>query len=236
MFFLTKADKEQKVYTVFQNISDDYDRMNDIICFGMHHRWKRDLVNRINKRKYTSILDVCCGTGDIILELARDNPKASLCGLDFSENMLSVAEERKAQSDLTNIRFQHGNAMELPFANNSFQCVTISFGLRNVPDYGQVLEELYRVLEPGGMLYCLDSSYPESPFVRPFFKLYFKYIMPAVGHLFSNHKEEYKWLNDSTEQFLNKNELAQLIQSVGFQKPAVRTYLLGSAALHRGKK
>ncbi|MDR2735940.1 MAG: demethylmenaquinone methyltransferase [Gracilibacteraceae bacterium] len=239
MFFLTRTDreqKEQKVHAVFQKISNDYDKMNDIICFGMHRKWKRDLVNKITKQNRLSILDVCCGTGDIALQLARSNPQANICGLDFSENMLAVAEERKAQLNLANIQFQHGNAMALPFDDASFQCATISFGLRNVPDYEQVLRELWRILEPDGVLYCLDSSYPESPFVKPFFKLYFKYIMPAVGHLFSRHKEEYQWLNDSTEQFLTKNELRQLLHKVGFRGTAVHAYFLGSAALHRGTK
>ncbi|MCL1918984.1 MAG: demethylmenaquinone methyltransferase [Peptococcaceae bacterium] len=248
MFFLDKFDaksydnsydnssKEKKVYDVFQTISPHYDKMNDIISSRMHRRWKADLIKQIATQKCLSVLDICCGTGDIALRLAQENPHATIHGLDFSENMLAAAEDRKTGLDLNNVLFHHGNAMALPFEDQSFQCVTISFGLRNVPDYEQVLREMHRILEPEGTLYCLDSSYPDSPLVKPFFKVYFKFIMPAFASLFTRHKEEYKWLNDSTEQFLTKNELAHLMKKIGFQEIALRSYFLGSAALHRGKK
>jgi demethylmenaquinone methyltransferase/2-methoxy-6-polyprenyl-1,4-benzoquinol methylase len=236
VFFLDRYYKEKKVYEVFQNISHVYDIMNDIISSCLHRQWKKDLVRQINKQKCASILDICCGTGDIALRLAQSNPQATIYGLDFSENMLAVAEDKKAGLKLNNILFHHGNAMALPFADRFFQCATISFGLRNVTKYKQVLREMYRVLEPGGLLYCLDSSYPDSPLIKPFFKMYFKFIMPAFGYMFAHHKDAYRWLNDSTEQFLTKNELVRLLKKTGFREIALRSYFLGSAALHRGKK
>ncbi len=229
-------DKEKKVYEVFQNISEDYDKMNDIISLKQHRKWKGNLIRKISAQKYTSILDICCGTGDISLLLAQKNPQAQIYGLDFSENMLAVAQRRKQNGHHTNVQFCQGNAMQLPYADQLFDCTTISFGLRNVPDYEQVLREMYRILKPGGMLYCLDSSYPTSPIIKPFFKLYFKFIMPGFGKFFAHHKKEYQWLNDSTEQFLSKKELAALLEKVGFQQVGYHSYLFGAAALHYGKK
>ena len=229
-------DKEQRVHNVFENISQDYDKMNDIISFGRHRKWKEELIEDISAAKPKTILDLCCGTGDISLALAQMNPSAKVTGADFSANMLKVAKERQKKANLDNIDFQEGNAMALDFPDNSFDCAVISFGLRNVADYGKVLSEMRRVVREGSPVYCLDSSYPHSPVIKPLFKLYFKFIMPSLGKIFSKHKEEYKWLNESTEAFLSKPELAALMREVGFKNVKYKSYMFGSAARHWGYK
>ncbi len=228
--------KQEKVYDVFQEISVEYDKMNDIISLGQHRRWKNTLLERAKSTRPADILDLCCGTGDISFSLAQAVPGAKVHGVDFSENMLKVARERLEKSGLSNVEFSQGNAMDLSFPDNCFDCVTISFGLRNVADYTKVLQEIFRVLRPGGSLFCLDASYPENKVIRPFFRLYFKYCMPAMGKFFAKSLDEYKWLHDSTEAFLTKVQLRDLFSSIGFGDAGYQSFLFGSAALHWGRK
>ncbi len=137
---------------------------------------------------------------------------------------------------VNNLHLSVGNAMDLPFEDESFDAVSISFGLRNMPDYASVLKEIYRVLKPQGHFFCLEASYPTNALVKPPFKLYFKHWLPVLGKLIVNSPEQYAWLNTSTEAFLSKEELAELMQGTGFKDVRYSSYLLGAAALHRGRK
>ncbi|SHI72842.1 demethylmenaquinone methyltransferase [Parasporobacterium paucivorans] len=231
--------KETKVHKIFENISSRYDIMNDIISFGMHRLWKLRLISEVTRQNPEKILDVCCGTGDISLLAARMNPNASIYGLDFSENMLKIANRRKKEADRKNthsVRFQKGDAMNLPFEDGFFDAAVISFGLRNVSDYGRVIREMTRVVRPGGRVYCLDSSYPESSRIRPLFGLYFKSIMPFLGWIIAGSRNEYKWLNESTERFVSKGRLCKIFSQSGLSDTGCYSHLFGVAACHRGTK
>ena len=150
------------------------------------------------------MLDVCCGTGDIAVAVASRRPDAAVTGLDFSPAMLDVARHKGAA--LENLTWREGDAMALPFGDDTFSAAAISFGLRNTPDYGAVLTEMTRVVCPGGWVYCLDSFVPDSPLIRPFYDLYFRGVMPLLGGGF-RHRREYRWLWQSTRDFLRKREL-----------------------------
>ncbi len=245
--------KSEYVHGVFSAISGSYDLMNDLESLGLHRLWKARMVKRLSQNKPGSILDIACGTGDIALALARANPEAEVTGVDFCEDMLEVARRRAARElplsfaveannstvsarPLGNLRLMWGNAMELPFGDASFDAVSISFGLRNMPDYTRVLQEIFRVLKPGGRFCCLEASYPTNRLVKPPFKLYFKHWLPVLGKLIVNSPDEYAWLNTSTEAFLSKDELACLMREVGFEQVRYSSYLLGAAALHSGGK
>jgi len=279
---LTPAQKQQAVRQIFDTISADYDRMNDVESFRQHRRWKRALVQAVlaalaspsgaatgaasaepaaNAVASASgataasaaivpnatpggpiILDVACGTGDIPLALAAawppQFPIAQIIGLDFSANMLLVAEQRAASRGATVLRprFIAGDALALPLAADSADVVTISFGLRNLPEFGPALREMVRVLKPGGAFFCLEASYPTNPLVRPFFRLYFSRLMPWRAARLVGHQEQYQWLNDSTEAFLTKPELAALMRESGLVAVSYRSFLCGAAALHQGRK
>jgi demethylmenaquinone methyltransferase/2-methoxy-6-polyprenyl-1,4-benzoquinol methylase len=228
--------KEARVYEVFQKISTDYDRMNDVISFRRHRAWKRALVRAAVAVNPRDILDVASGTGDIALALAQAAGQAQVVASDFSQNMLMVARERFEAAGRDALTIVCENAMALSFADGSFDVVTISFGLRNMPDYRQVISEMVRVLRPGGLFLCLDSSWPDSWLIRPFFRLYFTYFMPLLGRVVARAPEEYQWLNDSTENFLSKAELAVLMRECGLAEVSYRSFMCGSAALHRGVK
>jgi demethylmenaquinone methyltransferase / 2-methoxy-6-polyprenyl-1,4-benzoquinol methylase len=229
--------KEERVHSVFEKISDQYDYMNDLISFKQHNRWRNDTMKRISVKPGDNCLDVCCGTGEWTFALAEAaGESGQVTGLDFSENMLKVGREKLKKRSLPNTAFLHGNAMELPFGDNTFDVVTIGFGLRNVPDYFQALKEMARVVKPGGRVVCLETSHPTVPIFKQVFKFYFTYIMPVFGKLFAKSYQEYSWLQESTEAFLTKEELKDLFQRSGLTEVEVKSYALGAAAMHTGKK
>lgn len=223
--------KEEKVHHVFEKIAVDYDKMNSVISFNQHKKWRNDIMNRMTVEKGSRALDVCCGTADWTIYMAEAvGADGHVTGLDFSESML--ASGRPKVANYKNIELIQGNAMELPFPDNSFDYVTIGFGLRNVPDYGQVLKEMNRVLKPGGMAACLETSQTEIPVYRQIFRFYFKYIMPLFGKLFAKSYKEYSWLQQSADDFPGAKQLAQMFVEAGFREVSYKKYSGGAAAGH----
>ncbi|MBM7552462.1 demethylmenaquinone methyltransferase [Thalassobacillus pellis] len=229
--------KEERVHHVFEKIYKRYDIMNSVISFQRHKAWRKDVMKQMNVKPGDKALDVCCGTGDWTVALAdKVGPEGKVIGLDFSLNMLSVGIRKKLAGRLSQMEFQHGNAMELPFEDNSFDYVTIGFGLRNVPEYMQVLKEMTRVVKPGGKVICLETSQPTIPGFRQGYYFYFKYIMPLFGRLFAKSYQEYSWLHESAKDFPGKSELAALFEGAGLENVRVKSYTGGVAAMHMGEK
>ncbi len=229
--------KEERVHHVFEKIYSRYDRMNSIISFQQHRLWRKDVMKRMKVTPGDHTLDVCCGTGDWTMALAKEvGPAGKVIGLDFSVNMLSIGIKKKLENRVSQVEFEHGNAMELPYPDDSFDYVTIGFGLRNVPDYLQVLKEMRRVVKPGGKVVCLETSQPTNPFFKPLYYFYFKNIMPLFGRLFAKSYQEYNWLHESAKDFPGKDELKAMFQEAGLTNIAVKSYTGGVAAMHMGEK
>ncbi|MBM7569824.1 demethylmenaquinone methyltransferase [Aquibacillus albus] len=229
--------KEERVHHVFEKIYNRYDVMNSIISFQRHKVWRKDVMKRMQVNKGDQTLDVCCGTGDWSISLANSVGKeGKVIGLDFSKNMLSIGKEKKKDLQLTQLEFVHGNAMDLPFKNDTFDFVTIGFGLRNVPDYLQVLKEMSRVVKPGGKVVCLETSQPTMIGFRQLYYFYFRFIMPLLGRLFAKSYKEYAWLHESAKDFPGRDELRQLFKQVGLTNVQVKGYTGGVAAMHMGEK
>lgn len=229
--------KEERVHNVFEKISDNYDKMNSVISFQQHVRWRNDTMQRMNVQKGTKALDVCCGTADWTLAMGEAvGPNGEVIGLDFSKNMLKVGEKKVEESNFNNVKLVHGNAMELPFPDNTFDYVTIGFGLRNVPDYLQVLREMYRVVKPGGIVVCLETSQPTLVGYRQLFYFYFRYVMPFFGKIFAKSYQEYSWLQESARDFPGMKELANMFEEAGFVNVKYKPYSGGAAACHIGYK
>src|SRR5699024_3531247 len=150
--------------------------------------------------------------------------------------MLTVAKEKQRDKSLDNLSFITGNAMELPFEDNTFDYVTIGFGLRNVPDYARVLHELYRVVKENGTVVCLETSQPTMIGFRQLYYFYFKFIMPLIGKLFAKSYKEYAWLHESAKSFPNKEELKEMFIQAGFKDVYIKSYTGGVAAMHMGFK
>ena len=229
--------KSERVHHVFEKIYNRYDSMNSIISFQQHRLWRRDVMKQMQVSPGDHVLDVCCGTGDWTMTLADAVGKTGkVIGLDFSANMLSVGIKKKMKQRISHVEFEHGNAMELPFEDNSFDYVTIGFGLRNVPDYQQVLNEMYRVVKPGGKVVCLETSQPTNPVFKSIYYFYFGNVMPLFGKIFAKSYQEYSWLHESAKDFPDKDQLKVMFEDAGFQYVQVKSYTGGVAAMHMGEK
>ena len=233
----SNTDSKEHVHEVFESIAPKYDLMNDIISFRRHKAWRKFAMRKMDVKPGQTALDVCCGTADWTIALAKANGGAETIGLDFSRSMLQIGQAKVDKQGLSGqIKLIEGNAMNLPFPDNTFDFVTIGFGLRNVPDIDQVLREMRRVAKPGGKVVCLETSKPDWQPFKGIYYFYFEKILPLLGKWFAKKYEQYKWLPESLKTFPNLQELAERFRAAGLRN--VRAYPLtwGVAALHIGTK
>ncbi|WP_054957127.1 demethylmenaquinone methyltransferase [Paenibacillus dakarensis] len=229
--------KEEYVHSVFESIADKYDIMNDITSFRQHKLWRNFAMKKMNIEPGNTAIDLCCGTCDWTISIAQASETGHIVGLDFSESMLQVGQQKVNQKGLDNqITLVQGNAMSLPFDDNSFDYATIGFGLRNVPDYNQVLKEMKRVVKPGGMVVCLElSKVTWQPF-KGLYNFYFSKMLPMIGKIIAKRYDQYKWLPESVALFPGREELAEEFRKVGLVQVEAYPLTGGIAALHIGIK
>ncbi|REK77255.1 demethylmenaquinone methyltransferase [Paenibacillus paeoniae] len=234
---MDNTNSKNHVHGLFETIAPKYDLMNDIISFRRHKAWRKYTMERMNVQHGQSALDICCGTCDWTIDLAKASGTGRIVGLDFSQNMLDVGEKKVKKLGLNDqIELVQGNAMSLPFEDNSFDYVTVGFGLRNVPDYLQVLKEMKRVVKPGGQVVCLELSKPTWQPFKSIYYFYFERIMPWFGKLVAGRFKEYQWLPDSLKLFPDSKQLTELYRQADMKEVDVRLFFGGIAALHRGMK
>ncbi|HZG57467.1 demethylmenaquinone methyltransferase [Paenibacillus sp.] len=229
--------KEKHVHSVFESIAPKYDLMNDVISFRRHKAWREYTMKRMNVQPGQSAIDVCCGTCDWTIALARASGTGRVVGLDFSRNMLEIGREKvKGEGLDRQVELVQGNAMELPFEDDSFDFATIGFGLRNVPDIDVVLKEMNRVVKPGGKVVCLETSKPTAEPFRTVYYAYFEHLLPLLGKWFVKRYEQYKWLPESLASFPNRQELEERFRGAGLTDVQSHAFFFGAAALHIGTK
>ncbi|MNO24857.1 Demethylmenaquinone methyltransferase [compost metagenome] len=229
--------KEQFVHSVFESIAGKYDLMNDILSFRRHKAWRKFTMRKMGMKQGDSAVDLCCGTCDWSIALAEASGNGSVMGLDFSAGMLEVGRRKVEARNLQDrVTLVQGNAMELPFGDNSFDYATIGFGLRNVPDPVQVLNEMKRVVKPGGMVVCLELSKPMKQPFKGIYYFYFQRVLPLLGKLFAKRYEQYKWLPESLALFPDRKQLEVIFRETGLQKVESFPLTGGIAALHIGLK
>ncbi|MFD2115964.1 demethylmenaquinone methyltransferase [Paenibacillus yanchengensis] len=225
------------VHDLFESIAPKYDFMNDLLSFRRHKAWRKFTMKKLALKQGDRALDVCCGTCDWTIALAEASKTGDIIGLDFSDQMLAVGKSKVKEEQLHDrIQLVQGDAMQLPFDDNSFDFVTIGFGLRNVPDYDQVIREMYRVVKPGGKVVCLELSKPTFLPFRAIYYLYFERILPSIGKIVAKRYEEYKWLPESLKQFPDAKQLKQMFEHAGLRNVTADALTFGIAALHIGEK
>ncbi|GLX68981.1 demethylmenaquinone methyltransferase [Paenibacillus glycanilyticus] len=231
------SSSKEHVHALFENIAPKYDMMNDVLSFRRHKAWRKFTMRKMNVQPGQTALDLCCGTCDWTIALAKASGTGNISGLDFSQNMLDVGAVKVKNEGLKEqITLVQGNAMELPFADNSFDYVTIGFGLRNVPDYLQVLKEMERVVKPGGLVVCLELSKPMWQPFKGMYYLYFERMLPMIGKWVAKRFDEYKWLPDSLKLFPDAKQLSDLFRQAGLRDVQAFPLTGGIAALHIGTK
>lgn len=235
---MNHEEKARFVHQVFESIADHYDRMNSLLSFRMHKVWRRFAMKKMGVKPGDSAIDVCCGTCDWAIALAKASGTGKIIGLDFSQNMLQVAQKKLKEKGLEDqVELVHGDAMNLPFPDNSFDYATIGFALRNVPDFVWVLNEMKRVVKPGGLVVSLELSKPVWPLFRTVYYFYFQRFLPWLGKLFANRYNQYRWLPESLKTFPGYEELAKIMHDeVGLVEVEVYPLTGGIAALHIGRK
>lgn len=234
---LTNKVPEQEVHDMFDRIADHYDQMNDIVSLGTQRLWRKKFYKEFDIKPGDFVLDICTGTGDMAIADAKAvGPSGNVKGLDFNEKMMSLAEEKIRANDVEKeIQLHQGDAMDLPFPDNSFDQVTIGFGLRNVPDAGKVIKEAYRVLKPGGKFGSVDMSQPTNPVVKMGWETYFK-IFPQFARIFYATSKEYNYLANSSKKFVSAQKLKEMFEAAGFKDVQVTKLNLGAGAIHIGTK
>jgi demethylmenaquinone methyltransferase/2-methoxy-6-polyprenyl-1,4-benzoquinol methylase len=218
---------------MFDRIADRYDLMNSVMTAGMHHRWRERAADLACVGPGGSALDVCCGTGDLALELAgRVRPGGRVVGLDFSAPMLELAQA-KSQDAGAAVAWVQGNALELPFDSGEFDAATVGFGARNVVDLERGIGEMARVVRPGGRVVILEITTPQRPPLSWFYAVWFDRVVPLLGAAAGDH-DAYTYLPDSVRRFPPAAQLAALMYGVGLRD--VRYLLLagGIIAIHSG--
>jgi demethylmenaquinone methyltransferase / 2-methoxy-6-polyprenyl-1,4-benzoquinol methylase len=226
---------EPQVRAMFDRIAGVYDRLNSLMTAGLHHRWRARAVDLAAVGPGARVLDVATGTGDMALELAtRVAPGGAVVGADFSEQMLALARAKAMARGFDEVRFEVANALALPYADDSFDAVTVGFGVRNFSDLELGLRELARVVRPGGRVVILEITTPQRPPLSSFFALWFDRIVPGLGRLVGDPEGAYSYLPNSVRRFPGPRELAARMDAAGLGQIRYVITAGGIIALHVG--
>jgi demethylmenaquinone methyltransferase/2-methoxy-6-polyprenyl-1,4-benzoquinol methylase len=235
---VTEEEKVSLVADVFHSVAAKYDVMNDLMSFGIHRLWKRFTIDCSAVRPGQSVLDLAGGTGDLTaLFSKRVGPAGKVVLADINASMLAVGRDKlRDQGLVDNIEYVQANAEALPFADNSFDIITIGFGLRNVTNKDAALASMFRVLKPGGRLLVLEFSKPQSELLSKAYDLYSFKLLPKMGQLIANDPDSYQYLAESIRMHPDQETLKQMMELVGFAEVSYHNLTGGIVALHRGYK
>ena len=226
--------KKGLVQSVFDQVFDQYDLMNDFMSFGVHRLWKKNLINMMNPSPKHKLIDVACGTGDIAkLFKTNVNELSEITCVDPNKGMIEKGKDKL--KNFKNINWLIAPGEKLPIKDNSFDFYTISFGLRNTKDINKTLYEAHRVLKPGGRFFCLEFSKIQNPNIDFVYKKYSK-LIPSIGKLIVGKKEPYEYLIESIEKFLNQDELIELMKKNCFKNCSYRNLSGGIVSIYSGWK
>lgn len=228
------GDKGAFVREMFAAIAPRYDRANRVLTGGMDERWRKRAIALLQPQPQARILDLCCGTGDVVFHLLRTDPTLDVTGIDFCEPMLAGARERARKEAPANARFIEGDVMALPFEDHSFDGATMGFSLRNVVDIDATLREVRRVLRPGSRFVNLDVSKAPNRLWKTFFDLYFYHMVPLVGGVVGGSKRAYAYLPQSLTHHPDAPRLRDAFERAGFARSAYEQLMGGAIAIHYG--
>ena len=227
-------DKTKLVNSVFDKVYKNYDLMNDLMSFGVHRFWKKNLITWMNPQPGNKIIDVGAGTGDLVKMISKKNANKNIfCCVEPNKGMLEMGKEKL--KSLTNVKWYLNSAEKLPFKKNTFDFYTISYGIRNVTNINQCLREAYRVLRPGGRFFCLEFSKVENEILNLLYQKYSK-LIPLIGKIVVGSEEPYKYLVSSIDKFYSQYELVSLLKKNKFSDIEFRNLSNGISAIHSGWK
>jgi demethylmenaquinone methyltransferase/2-methoxy-6-polyprenyl-1,4-benzoquinol methylase len=229
--------KKEQVEKMFDTISENYDGLNRIISFGTDIKWRKKVLATIIEHHPESILDIATGTGDLAIKFAEKTSATKIIGLDLSEGMLSIARKKVADTELKYIiEFIKGDSEALPFNNNMFDAITVSFGIRNFENLEKGLSEILRVIKPNGLFIILETSVPTKFPFKQGYQFHSKIVLPLIGKLFSKDKVAYNYLSESASVFPYGEKLNNIIRKIGFINVINKPQTFGVATIYTATK
>jgi demethylmenaquinone methyltransferase/2-methoxy-6-polyprenyl-1,4-benzoquinol methylase len=231
---ISKNDSPQ----MFDQIAKKYDRVNRLISFGQDVAWRQEMRSKLPHRQGFDLLDIATGTGDVVLSMVKDNDRLHMAyGIDLAQKMLDIAHDKAKAAGLQHrITFEKADAQALPFLENTFDAVTISFGIRNIPDLRLALMEMHRVLKKEGRVIILESSIPSNLLLRAGHWVYIHGLLPVIGYVFSGHDKAYRYLAQTMETFPYGDRFCKILKQMGFINVRSRTFMGGAATLYWAEK
>lgn len=220
---------------LFDGIAGTYDMLNHLLSLNIDKSWRKKTVKMLTPCE--NLLDVAIGTADLSLEIMKQKKAAQIQGLDVSQEMMRIGEEKVRKAGLEGkVKFQLGSALEMPYEDSSYDAVTCAYGVRNFPDADKGLEEFYRVMKTGGQLAILEFSYPTNKVIRWGYDLFFSHVLPIIGRIISKDKGAYAYLNESVKNFMWGEEMCDHIKAVGFKDVKFRTLTFGITTIYTAIK
>lgn len=227
------APKERQVEQMFDSIAPAYDFMNRAMTLGIDRLWRKKAVGMLRAANPRDILDVATGTGDLAILLARTFPQARVTGVDLSSGMIAVGREKVSKAGLdSRVSLSEADCLALPFADGTFDCITVAYGVRNFADIEAGYREMHRVLRPGGTLCVIELSTPANPLVKPFYRLYTRGIIPLVGRLVSKDTRAYSYLPESIAAVPQRASMCALMERAGFSSARFRSLTFGVCTIY----
>lgn len=227
--------EKQHIGQLFDHIAGTYDKLNHLLSLNIDRRWRKKAVGMLQPAE--NVLDVAIGTADLTIELLRQEKALRIIGLDLSRKMMAIGEKKVAKIGYQpRVTFDYGSAQEMPYKDESFDAVTCAYGVRNFSEMDKGLNEMYRVLRPGGEFMILEFSYPTNPLIRWSYDLYFSHILPWVGKLLSRDKGAYSYLNRSVKHFPYGEAFCEHLRSAGFDEVHARVLTFGITTVYIGRK
>ena len=228
--------KKRQITKMFDTISNEYDRLNRVISFGIDIKWRNKVVNLIKDENPENILDIATGTGDLAINLTKTRAK-KIIGLDISEGMLNVGRKKIKERKLNSlVEMIIGDSENLPFEDDSFDAVSVAFGVRNFETLEKGLSEIYRVLKVNGVFVVLETSIPQNPFFKQGYFIYTKFFLPLIGKLFSRDKTAYEYLSDSAAKFPFGEDFNNILKKIGFISVEALPQTFGVATIYTASK
>ncbi len=230
------SSKEEYVHYIFSKIAPRYDFLNSALTFNLDKYWRRFAISKCNLRSGSKVLDVCCGTGMLSLEVAKTlEGQAKITGIDFCERMLEKGRINLNESKWRDsIKLVSGNAMAIPFPDNEFDCAVTGFALRNVPDISGAVKEMVRVVKPGGTIVSLELSKPSWLVFKQLYYLYFNYLVPIIGKIGVGQQGPYSYLANSLKSFPHQREIKNIFERAGLEEVCLFELTGGIVSVHRG--
>jgi demethylmenaquinone methyltransferase/2-methoxy-6-polyprenyl-1,4-benzoquinol methylase len=233
----SSLDKKKQVEQMFDTISGNYDGLNLIISLGTDIKWRKKVLKMVSEKNPTSILDIATGTGDLAIQFAESTNASKIVGLDLSEGMLSIAKKKVSGTPISEkIEFIKGDSEALPFGDNIFDVISVSFGIRNFETLDKGLSEIYRVLKTNGLFVILETSVPTKTPYKQGYHFYSKKILPIIGKVFSKDKVAYQYLSESASVFPHGEELNNILKKIGFKEVENKPQTFGVATIYTATK